>query len=175
MPPLLNLQPTITGNLLSITPLTPSHLEPLYKVASDPLIWEQHPFPKHERNVFNEFFDIALNSKGAIIITDIKTNVVIGTSRYYNPAEDEVFSGYTFLARSHWGGTYNRELKQLMLGHAFKFVSKVYFDIGEQNLRSRRAIEKIGASFVKNQEIKGKPYTLYCIEKSDYERDFCSR
>src|SRR5437667_4975649 len=49
-----------------------------------------------------------------------------------------------FLARSHWGGIYNREMKQLMLRHAFQFVNSVIFLVGPQNLRSQRAMEKIG-------------------------------
>jgi len=48
------------------------------------------------------------------------------------------------LARSHWGGVYNREMKQLMLRHAFRFVNSVIFMVGAKNLRSQRAMEKIG-------------------------------
>ena len=51
----------------------------------------------------------------------------------------EIEIGWTFLARSHWGGTYNGEMKQLMLRHAFKFVNSVIFLVGPQNLRSQRA------------------------------------
>lgn len=47
-------------------------------------------------------------------------------------------------SRSHWGGTYNRELKRLMLGHAFRFVGSVIFLVDPANLRSQRAVEKIG-------------------------------
>jgi RimJ/RimL family protein N-acetyltransferase len=53
--------------------------------------------------------------------------------------------GWTFLARSHWGGRYNGEMKTLMLRHAFRFVGTVIFVIGTRNLRSQRAVEKIGA------------------------------
>jgi RimJ/RimL family protein N-acetyltransferase len=52
--------------------------------------------------------------------------------------------GWTFLARSHWGGKYNGQMKELMLRHAFRFVERVVFLIGEHNLRSQRAVEKIG-------------------------------
>jgi N-acetyltransferase len=51
---------------------------------------------------------------------------------------------WTFLARSYWGGIYNREIKQLMLNHAFKFVNSITFITGKQNLRSQKAMEKIG-------------------------------
>jgi RimJ/RimL family protein N-acetyltransferase len=71
---------------------------------------------------------------------------VIGSSRFYgyNEQKSEIEIGWTFLARSHWGGIYNREMKQLMLRHAFRFVNRVIFLVGTQNLRSQRAMEKIG-------------------------------
>ncbi len=53
--------------------------------------------------------------------------------------------GWTFLARKYWGGLYNRELKDLMLAHAFRFVETVVFYVGENNIRSQKATEKIGA------------------------------
>jgi RimJ/RimL family protein N-acetyltransferase len=72
---------------------------------------------------------------------------VIGSSRFhgYDEAAGEVEIGWTFLARSHWGGGYNREMKRLMLEHAFRFVDRVVFVIDPSNYRSQRAIEKLGA------------------------------
>ena len=52
--------------------------------------------------------------------------------------------GTLFLARSHWGGIYNGEMKQLMLRHAFSYVQNVIFVVGPQNWRSQKAVEKIG-------------------------------
>jgi hypothetical protein len=57
------------------------------------------------------------------------------------------------LEREFWGGTYNRELKQLMLEHAFRFVDRVVFVVGEQNFRSQKALAKIGASFLKKVQL----------------------
>jgi len=92
------------------------------------------------------FFREALESGGALIAIDTKNGQVIGSSRFhgYNKEESEIEIGWTFLARSHWGGIYNREMKQLMLRHAFKFVTSVIFLVGPQNFRSQRAMEKIG-------------------------------
>jgi N-acetyltransferase len=77
---------------------------------------------------------------------DLKDGRVIGSSRYhgYDEAASEVEIGWTFLARSHWGGRYNGEMKRLMLEHAFRFVRNVVFLVGPENRRSRRAVEKIG-------------------------------
>lgn len=160
-----NLQPTLEGRLLRLRPLALDDFEDLYKASSDPLIWDQHPYPRYEQEAFKEFFQYAIESKGSLVIIDNSSKEIIGTSRYYNLTDQHVYIGYTFLTRSHWGGVFNRELKSLMLNHAFKKFDKVFFDIGVDNMRSCRAIEKIGGQFVKNQELKGKPYTLYVLHK----------
>jgi RimJ/RimL family protein N-acetyltransferase len=142
-----DLQPTLTGELLELRPLRPEDFTALYAVASDPLLWEQHPEPdRYTELVFRRFFQGALDSGGAFVVIDRTDGRIIGSSRYYGYDADarEVEIGWTFLARSHWGGRYNRELKRLMLDHAFRFVEHVVFRIGPRNLRSRRAMEKIG-------------------------------
>ena len=141
------LQPTLEGELVRLRPLRPDDWDELYTVASDPLIWEQHPCnDRYREEVFREFFREALESGGALLITDAKDNRVIGSSRFarYDEGKSEIEIGWTFLARSHWGGLYNRELKKLMLDHAFRFVRSVVFLVGPQNFRSQRAVEKIG-------------------------------
>lgn len=141
-------QPTIVGKLLELRPLRPVHFEDLYKVASDPLIWEQHPVrDRYKRDVLESFFRGALQSGGALVAIDAKHGEIVGSSRFhgYDPLASEIEIGWTFLARSHWGGSYNREMKELMLRHAFGVVNSVIFLIGPENLRSQKAIEKIGA------------------------------
>ena len=54
-------------------------------------------------------------------------------------------SAGTFLRRDYWGGSYNAEIKALMLRHAFRYVKTVVFWVGEGNWRSRKAMEKLGA------------------------------
>jgi RimJ/RimL family protein N-acetyltransferase len=140
-------QPTLKGELVDLRPLQPDDFRDLYAVASDPLIWEQHPSPhRHEHETFKEFFREAIESGGALVALDAKTQRVIGSSRFhgYDAANSEVEIGWSFLARRYWGGTYNREMKQLMLRHAFRFVNRVVFLVGPQNVRSQRAMEKIG-------------------------------
>ena len=146
-----DLQPVLRGELVELRPLRADDFAALYNVASDPLIWEQHPnSDRHEEAVFREFFREALGSGGALVASDARDGRVIGSSRFhgYDPAQSEVEIGWTFLARSHWGGRYNGEMKRLMLGHAFRFVDNVVFLVGPQNLRSRRAVEKIGGVLV---------------------------
>jgi RimJ/RimL family protein N-acetyltransferase len=140
-------QPTLKGDLLELRPLRPEDFAELYAVASDPLIWEQHPSnDRYKEEVFQVFFREALESGGALIAIDSKDGRVIGSSRFhgYNNEKSEIEIGWTFLARSHWGGVYNGEMKRLMLQHAFRFVDRVIFLVGPQNFRSQRALEKIG-------------------------------
>ena len=142
-----DLQPTLKSEMLELRPLLPEDFEELYAVASDPLIWEQHPnSDRYKPDVFREFFAEALQSGGALIAIDRKSDRVIGSSRFhgYDLERSEIEIGWTFLARSHWGGAYNGEMKRLMLSHAFKFVDNVIFSVGATNLRSQRAVEKIG-------------------------------
>jgi RimJ/RimL family protein N-acetyltransferase len=142
-----DLQPVLKGELLGLRPLRPEDFHDLYAVASDPLIWAQHPIKdRYKEEVFKAFFREALESGGASIAIDSQNGRVIGSSRFheYDPEKSEIEIGWTFLARSHWGGIYNREMKQLMLRHAFQFVNRVVFLVGPQNLRSQRAMEKIG-------------------------------
>jgi RimJ/RimL family protein N-acetyltransferase len=145
--PSFELQPVLEGRLIHLKPLRPDDFDVLYAVAADPLIWEQHPAnDRWKPDVFREFFQQALDSGGALIAIDRKDGRVIGSSRFYGYDADnsEIEIGWTFLARSHWGGVYNGEMKELMLRHAFRFVNNVIFVIGVQNFRSQRAVEKIG-------------------------------
>jgi RimJ/RimL family protein N-acetyltransferase len=141
------LQPHLVGEFVELRPLRPEDWGDLFAVASDPLIWEQHPaHDRYKEDVFIEFFREALESGGAFVAVDRKTRAIIGSSRYfgYDPEKGEIEIGWTFLARSHWGGNYNGEMKHLMLDHAFQFVDTVVFLVGPRNFRSQKALEKIG-------------------------------
>ena len=139
-------QPHLVGELVEVRPLQESDFEDLYAVAADPAIWEQHPEPRFEEDVFRRFFSQHIASGGALLVLDRRTQAVIGTSRFhgYDRDRSEVEIGWTFLERSYWGGAYNGELKALMLAHAFRFVRNVVFLVSPGNLRSQRAVEKIG-------------------------------
>jgi RimJ/RimL family protein N-acetyltransferase len=166
------LQPTLPGKLLMLRPLRPEDFPGLYAVASDPLIWELHPSSdRYKEEVFRAFFQEGLESGGALIAIDAKTGRVIGSSRFhgYDETKSEIEIGWTFLARSHWGGVYNGEMKQLMLGHAFKFVNNVVFLVGLQNWRSQKALEKIGAVRAGSRKNEnGRDSVVYEIARSSF-------
>ena len=132
---------------MELRPLRSEDWDDLFAVASDPLIWQQHPEnDRYTEDVFKIFFKDALDSAGAFVVIDTKSQQIIGSTRFhgYDPEKSEIEIGWTFLARKYWGGRYNREMKQLMLAHAFKFVENVVFFVGESNIRSQKATEKIG-------------------------------
>jgi RimJ/RimL family protein N-acetyltransferase len=164
-----DLQPVLTGKLLSLRPLHLEDFADLYAVASDPLIWEQHPVKdRYKLDVFEGFFRDGLESGGALIATDSADGKVIGSSRFngYDEQKSEIEIGWTFLARSHWGGKYNREMKALMLRHAFQFVNTVIFLIGPRNVRSQKAMEKIGGVRIGTKvDATGKESVVYQIKK----------
>lgn len=162
----VDLQPTLRGRLVELRPLQPGDFDELYAVASDPLIWEQHPASdRYKPDVFRAFFDEALQSGGAFAVLDAATGRIIGSSRYYGYDADkrEVEIGWTFLARAYWGGAYNGEMKRLMLDHAFRFVDRVVFMVGPGNIRSQRAMEKIGGVRVGLTHARGHDAVVYEI------------
>src|SRR5436189_2706121 len=143
-----DLRPNLIGELIELRPLRPEDWNDLFAVASDPLIWEQHPeSDRYKEEIFKVFFREALECGGAFVIVDTTSQQIIGSTRFYgyDPEKSEIEIGWTFLARKYWGGRYNREMKQLMLAHAFNFVESVVFFVGENNTRSQKATEKIGA------------------------------
>ncbi len=143
-----DLQPHLRGELIELRPLAPDDWDQLFAVASDSLIWEQHPEnDRYKEDVFKVFFREALDSDGAFVVVEKKNRQIIGSTRFYgyDQAKSEIEIGWTFLARRYWGGQYNREMKELLLDHAFKFVENVVFYVGQKNFRSQKAMEKIGA------------------------------
>ena len=141
-------QPVLEGERLLLRPLAADDWDALYAAASDPLVWELHPAnDRWQEPVFRAYFADALAQGGALAVIDKASGAMIGSSRMqaYDPADGgSVEIGWTFLARSHWGGGTNREMKRLMLAHALQHVARVDFRVGENNLRSRQAMEKIG-------------------------------
>jgi RimJ/RimL family protein N-acetyltransferase len=148
----LDRQPRLIGESLELRPLRAEDFEALFAVASDPLIWQQHPeSDRYQEKVFRRFFADALESGGALVALDRSSGKIIGSSRFhgYDPSKGVVEIGWTFLGRDSWGGRTNGEMKRLMLQHAFQSVQKVIFRIGPENIRSQKAVEKIGGTFTK--------------------------
>ncbi len=145
----MDLQPThLQSDIIKLRPLNSNDFDGLFAVASDPLVWEQHPNKnRYELKVFTVLFNESIDSKGAFAIIDQKTEEIAGSSRYYDfkPEKKEIAIGYTFIARKYWSTEFNRNLKNLMINYAFEAVDNVLFHVGETNFRSQKAVEKLGA------------------------------
>lgn len=166
----IDLQPLhLENDLVRLLPLSEDHFSILYAAAADPKIWEQHPeSDRWKKEVFEKYFRSAIESRGAFLIMDSRSGEVAGSSRYYgwNEQEKSIRIGYTFITRQYWGGPFNRSLKELMIGHAFTFAVAVYFDIGVNNLRSRKAVEKLGAEQVNCADPEK---CIYVLKKEDWK------
>ena len=162
-----DLQPVLTSELLQLRPLRAADFDELFAVARDPLIWEQHPnYDRYEEDQFRIFFREALASGGALVATETHDRRIIGSSRFhgYDRERSEIEIGWTFLARAYWGGRYNAEMKRLMLEYAFRVVDRVVFLVGLQNVRSQRAIERIGAVRIGTRpDVNGRENIVYEI------------
>ncbi len=149
---ILDLQPEILENdSVKLVRLQETDFEGLYKVASDPLLWEQHPIKdRYKIEVFKSFFETAISSKSSFLILDKITNETIGTTRLYdyNPEKSSVAIGFTFIGRKFWGGIYNQSTKKLLIDYAFQKVNSIFFHVGAENIRSQKAVLKLGATKV---------------------------
>lgn len=172
-----NLQPTsLASDLIRLVPLKEEDFEALYEVASDPLIWEQHPNKdRYKREVFQNFFQGALQSEGAFIVYEQASGKVVGSSRFYDydEANSSITVGYTFIGREYWGKGHNKALKKLMFNYAFQFVDHIILHIGATNFRSQKAIEKLGAEKIDEIEVAyyGEPVKLnfvYQVAQKDW-------
>lgn len=176
-PPELDRQPTLESERLLLRPLRADDRDALYAVAGDPQVWAQHPEPERWREpAFAAYFASLLERGGSLVVIDKRADAVIGVTRFQYGSPDDggtVEIGSTVLARSHWGGPTNREIKRLMLAHALASVARVEFWAGRDNARSRRALGKIGARLldrIEEVEIDGRsvPHVVYAIDRADF-------
>lgn len=168
----MNIQPILETENIKLVPLAGDDFEELFSVASDPLIWEQHPNKdRYKREVFENFFTGAMESQGAFMIIDKESGEIAGSTRFYdyNSDDNSIFIGYTFYGRKFWGSRLNPQVKKLMLDYIFQFVDKVNFHVGKDNIRSQKAMEKLGAK--KTDEVNvayfGEPEKLNIVFEID--------
>jgi N-acetyltransferase len=170
-------QPTLIGPTITVRPISSGDWPELFTAGSDPEIWKVHPVSdRYTEPQFRKFFDGAVNSGMGFVFVDHASGRLIGSSRYYGYESErsEIEIGWTFITRSHWGGAANREVKRLMLDHAFTFLDTVVFWVGEENWRSQGAMTKIGAikrSGLFTRELSGAtPYLIFEITRERYQQ-----
>jgi RimJ/RimL family protein N-acetyltransferase len=170
-------QPTLIGPTVMIRPMSAADWPELFAAGSDPEIWRVHPRSnRYTEPEFKKYFDSAVASKMAFVFVDRSTGALIGSSRYhgYDAERSEIEIGWTFIVRKHWGGQTNREVKRLMLDHAFTFVDTVIFWVGEKNWRSQGAMTKIGGikrDGLFTRELSGTtPHLIFEINNGRYQQ-----
>ena len=172
-----DLQPVLSGPTLTMRPMAQDDWSETFALAADPQIWALHPMnDRWQQPVFRKYFDDGLASRGMLAAVDNVSGRIIGSSRYstqFTEGPEEIEIGWTFLSRDHWGGASNREMKHLMLAHAFKGFETVIFRIGAENLRSRRAVEKIGGELLERRQVmklgdREIVHVVYAIRRADF-------
>lgn len=171
-----SIQPILENENFKLISLKENDFERLFEVASDPKVWEQHPNKdRYKREVFETFFKGALESKGAFLIIDKQSNEVLGSTRFYdfNEEKNSILIGYTFYGTKSWGKNINPQVKKLMLDYIFQFVESAIFHVGKNNIRSQKAMEKLGAKKISEEEIAyygelPKINVIYEIRNSDW-------
>ena len=174
----MNLQPKLENELIFIRPLSLQDYDQLFLAAADPEIWEQHTtIDRWLPDGFRRFFDESIESKGALVILDKATNTIIGSSRFHieDDVTDAVEIGWSFLAKSYWGGAYNRAFKSLMIEHALQSKENVLFLIAFDNIRSQKATEKLGGKRINSTDYpqyftKKKQHLRFRINRSIWEK-----
>lgn len=169
---MFNFQPTIQGSTLNLRPLCAADYTDMYLCASDKRIWQGHPaIDRYQEPIFKLLFKDAIESKACLVISEKGTDKIVGWSRYYvgDDHPQDIAIGHTFLCCEHWGGTSNKELKYLMLKHAFSFYERVWFHVSPINIRSQKAVLKLGSQLIdSNLELlagKQGPWQSYLLER----------
>lgn len=144
-------QPTLEGQNINLRPLAESDFDGLFACASDKKIWEGHPSTdRYKLSEFTPYFKDSIESKACLVAVDKQSQKIIGLSRYYQVENypQDICIGFTFLARAYWGGATNLEMKTLMLNHSLQSFSTTWFHVGLSNIRSQKAMEKIGGEYI---------------------------
>lgn len=174
-------QPVLKGETVALRPIHEGDFDALFDCASDKKLWQGHPAKdRYKADQFKKWFKSAIESDATVVILDKLTDKIIGSSRFYvvNSEPDDISIGYTFIARQYWGGKTNLEVKTLMLAYAFQYFNVAWFHIAPSNIRSQKAIKKIGGIFShqENSNISGKPEPcmFYKIEKQNWLQENAS-
>lgn len=146
----------LTGNIVELQPMQPYHFTELEALAKDARIWQHYVFDGTNSANFRTALQAGLTEKEKgtqfpFVIYHKADNKLIGGTRYLDiqPAHRKLEIGWTWLHPDYWGTPVNLECKLLLLTFAFEQLQavRVQLKTDENNIRSRKAIEKIGGRF----------------------------
>ena len=143
----------LKSNKITLLPLEKEHLDDLFVASSNKEIWALTSVDYSVKDVFYPNFNKALTDRDngiayPFIIVHNESDTIIGTTRLLeiHPNDRKIEIGVTWIGKEFWGTTINLECKLLLLEYCFETLkaNRVQFRAKDNNLRSRRAIEKIG-------------------------------
>lgn len=157
---------TLEGNKVRLVPLAREHFAELRKLSGDPSIWNSMAVDGSDPAVFNQYLESAVLRRAtgeqyAFTVIDRFSGSIIGSTMFHSmhPAFRKLEIGYTWYTPAYWRTGHNRECKLLLLTYCFEVLKtiRVQFTSDENNLRSRVAIERLGAKLegiLRNERIR---------------------
>lgn len=146
----------IDGDIINLTSLEEEHIIELEKLSKDKRIWEYYTMDgTNSEKLISAFYEAIIErgngTQYPFVIFHKLENRIIGSTRFLDIQEKhlKLEIGWTWLYPNYWGTTINLECKLLLLTFCFETLktTRVQFKTDERNLRSRKAIEKIGGRF----------------------------
>jgi RimJ/RimL family protein N-acetyltransferase len=151
-----NLLIKLVGKQVQLAPLDESNFENLISLSKEKQIWQHYVIDGSNTENMQQSLEVALleREKGTqypFVILKLDDGEVIGSTRFLDIQENhkKLEIGWTWLHPNYWGTKINLECKMLLLTYCFEELSvqRVQLKTDENNLRSRKAIEKIGGHF----------------------------
>jgi RimJ/RimL family protein N-acetyltransferase len=146
--------PTILqGQTVDLIPMEITHFSKLEQLAKDERIWQYYPFDGTDSARFLSVLNTALAERNAetrfpFVIVHKAQNKIIGSTSLLDlqPKHFKLEIGSTWLHPDYWATPFNLECKLMLLTHCFEKLNtvRVQLKTDENNMRSRKAIEKIG-------------------------------
>jgi RimJ/RimL family protein N-acetyltransferase len=135
--------------------LTEEHREPLRRLAKDERVWEYtktllltDTYDSQFDKYFGEALGFAAVGAQAYCICDGVTGDPIGMTRVYDIdlRVKKATIGHTWYIPAVWGKVHNKACKLLLLEYLFETMGlqRVDFRVAGQNIRSQKAVMKIG-------------------------------
>ena len=147
---------TLTGKTVDLVSLEKTHFAELEALAKDKRIWEFYPLDGTNSDTFNRAFETALTEREIgnqfpFVVFHKPDNKIIGSTRFLDiqPLHRKLEIGWTWLHPDYWATSVNLECKWILLTCCFErlHASRVQLKANDKNVRSRKAIQKIGGQF----------------------------
>ncbi|OGO34383.1 MAG: GNAT family N-acetyltransferase [Chloroflexi bacterium RBG_16_54_18] len=147
---------TLTGQIIRLVPLSESHCLDLTAAGNDESIWRYMLYGNIQtlEQMLSWVRDmLRFQSEGTDLpfaVIYLKSGRAVGATRYLNISSEHrhLEIGGTWYGVEYQGTAVNSEAKYLLLQHAFETLGcvRVQLKTDARNLRSQRAIERLGAT-----------------------------